>query len=259
MREWLPKRREHLDAIIEQEAPPASFKCTRCGDEPKWRCITCLGRPVLCASCCQTEHRRHPFHRIEVWEDGHFKPGWLRQLGLVIHLGHSGDACPNDFRFPAMYPNSNESDPVTEDEEGAIDETEEVEDEKRGEPQRDHDGNPVLVVADKSGIHHLAFRWCRCANAQPDDIQLLDMGFYPSTYKNIKTVFTFNVLDDFLLDNQECKTSAHHYFEKLRRLTSPAFPGRARVRTLFVHYDNSLRSGRIDTGSCYGSAGSGEI
>jgi hypothetical protein len=38
-----------------------------------------------------------------------------------------------------------------------------------------------------------------------------------------KTVFTFAVLDEFLLQNLECKTSAQNFYSKLRRTTSKAF------------------------------------
>jgi hypothetical protein len=31
-------------------------------------------------------------------------------------------------------------------------------------------------------------------------------------------------LDDYLLENLECKTSATHYYSKLRRITNFAFP-----------------------------------
>ncbi|KAG1829195.1 hypothetical protein EV424DRAFT_1317176, partial [Suillus variegatus] len=38
------------------------------------------------------------------------------------------------------------------------------------------------------------------------------------------TAFTFDVLDHFLIDALECKTSAISFFQRLRRLTSNAFP-----------------------------------
>ena len=39
-----------------------------------------------------------------------------------------------------------------------------------------------------------------------------------------QTAFTFNVLDEFLIDSLECKTSAFSFYSKLRRLTDNAFP-----------------------------------
>ncbi|KAG1783468.1 hypothetical protein EV702DRAFT_1176575 [Suillus placidus] len=52
----------------------------------------------------------------------------------------------------------------------------------------------TMVIVDKSGVHRL------------------------------ETVFTFGVLDDFLLDNLECGTLAMNYYSKLWRMTSSMFP-----------------------------------
>jgi hypothetical protein len=50
------------------------------------------------------------------------------------------------------------------------------------------------------------------------------MGMFPASFNRPKTAFTFAVLDDFLLDNLECGTSAMNYYSKLRRMTSSVFP-----------------------------------
>ncbi|KAF8816201.1 hypothetical protein BYT27DRAFT_7022290, partial [Phlegmacium glaucopus] len=56
------------------------------------------------------------------------------------------------------------------------------------------------------------------------DEQLLDLQMLAASYDKIKTVFSFHCLDDYQLSNLECKTSAYQYYQKLRRLTNPAFP-----------------------------------
>ncbi|KAG2008760.1 hypothetical protein CC2G_014154 [Coprinopsis cinerea AmutBmut pab1-1] len=56
------------------------------------------------------------------------------------------------------------------------------------------------------------------------DEQYLMAGMYPSTFKSVETVFTFQLLRDFNLAVLECCTSAGEYFSKLRRLTNPDFP-----------------------------------
>ncbi|KAG1892058.1 hypothetical protein F4604DRAFT_1875513 [Suillus subluteus] len=53
---------------------------------------------------------------------------------------------------------------------------------------------------------------------------LLRAGLFPASSTRPKTVFTFEVLDHFLIDTLECKTSARSFFEKLTRLTNNAFP-----------------------------------
>ncbi|KAG2091358.1 uncharacterized protein F5147DRAFT_748144 [Suillus discolor] len=56
------------------------------------------------------------------------------------------------------------------------------------------------------------------------DIQMFRHGFFPASFNRPKTVFTFRVLNDFLLDSLECGTSAMNYYSKLRRMTSSMFP-----------------------------------
>ena len=80
-------------------------------------------------------------------------------------------------------------------------------------------------MVDVSGIHHLPVSQCGCATADPRvDICFLEMGLFPASFQRVQTVFTIKVLEDYRLSNLECKTSAYQYYQKLRRLTSPAFP-----------------------------------
>jgi len=99
---------------------------------------------------------------------------------------------------------------------------------------KDQYGNPIFVVIDRSGIHHIGVHVCQCPNAKPIDIQLLEMGIYPASQKRPKTGFTFRVLDDFLVDNRECKVAALAFYSKLRRLTSNAFPHLSPVSVFLV-------------------------
>ncbi|KAG1763081.1 hypothetical protein EDD22DRAFT_846611 [Suillus occidentalis] len=48
---------------------------------------------------------------------------------------------------------------------------------------------------------------------------------FPTSTSRPWTAFTFDVLDHFLIDALECKTSAMSFFQKLHRLTNNAFPG----------------------------------
>ena len=82
----------------------------------------------------------------------------------------------------------------------------------------------VLVIVHSNGVHHLLVHWCRCPGHIPDDIQALNLQFFPASFKQVKTLFTFEGLDSFLAENQECKSSAWHYYQKLRRFTSACYP-----------------------------------
>jgi len=87
----------------------------------------------------------------------------------------------------------------------------------------DHDLDYLLIV-DSSGLISLPAIWCACEEAaEKHDLNLLDMQMLAASYQNIKTVFTFHCLDDYQLSNLECKTSAYQYYQRLCRLTNPAF------------------------------------
>lgn len=90
--------------------------------------------------------------------------------------------------------------------------------------QSDKDGNPVIVVIDRSGVHEIGVKWCCCLQAPERDMQLMAAGLFPATFRNPKTAFTFRVLEEFHLDNLECKTTPSQFFSRLRRLTSNEFP-----------------------------------
>ncbi|GBE79978.1 hypothetical protein SCP_0211800 [Sparassis crispa] len=105
-------------------------------------------------------------------------------------------------------------------------------------PRRDSYGNRIIVIVDISGVHHIGVDWCQCEMAVERDMQLLQMGLYPGTVKDPHTAFTFAVLDDFLLENKECKTAALNYYSKLKRVTSNAFPGTIPISD---HYRELMR------------------
>jgi hypothetical protein len=87
----------------------------------------------------------------------------------------------------------------------------------------------TICIVNRSGVHHLPVKWCRCPGHDPDDRQLFMMGLFPASFKRIKTAFTFQVLDDFRIDNLECKTAALNFYRKLKRITSNAFPDSVKV------------------------------
>jgi hypothetical protein len=100
--------------------------------------------------------------------------------------------------------------------------------------RRDKDGNPIITVVDRSGVHEIGISWCRCSEAPDHDIQLMMAGLFPATFRNPKTAFTFRVLEDFHLDNLECKTTPSQFFSRLRRLTNDEFPNTVPVRMFGV-------------------------
>ncbi|KAH9168198.1 hypothetical protein EDB89DRAFT_1836947, partial [Lactarius sanguifluus] len=89
---------------------------------------------------------------------------------------------------------------------------------------RDEEGNQIITVINRSGIHEIGVSWCCCPEAPKRDMQLMTAGLFPATFHNLKTVFTFQVLEDFHLDNLECKTTLSQFFSHLWRLTNDEFP-----------------------------------
>jgi len=227
-----------LHKVLAREAPPVEETCSRCKRRPfKIRCKDCLYNPVLCIECCRETHQVHVFHRIEAWSGKHFAPAWLWQTGVSIHLGHGGNHCPsNDHAHVEGFhelldPLSNtfnytQGEPEMEDD-GSDTEEEMPEYGWSGTGRPPHgltEGAETLVIVHTNAVHHLPVFLCSCPNAAEPMDQYLEMGFYPSTFKRIETVFTFHVLDDYLLENLECQTSCHHYYSKLRRMTNGIFP-----------------------------------
>jgi len=117
--------------------------------------------------------------------------------------------------------------------------------------RNDKDGNPVITVIDRSGVHEIGVRWCCCLNAPERDMQLMAAGLFPATFRNPKTAFTFRVLEEFHLDNLECKTTPSQFFSRLRRLTSDEFPNTVPVSQTGISADSKLTCRyRTDTESC---------
>ena len=200
-------------------------------------------------------HLHNPLHRIRQWTGKYFIPSWLWKVGLCINLGHGGDPCPC-YREGDVFAESFSS--------HIPDKEEEFEDHSGVDAGRPTSagipGARIMVIVHTNGIHYLPIRICRCEGGPTEDIQMLRLGYYPSTYKYIRTMFTFQVLDDYLLANSECQTSGHHYYLKLRRMTNKATP-----HLVPVSFNGSLRFKcqrgviRTDIGSCSGLVDSGGI
>src|ERR1700761_8200338 len=116
---------------------------------------------------------------------------------------------------------------------------------------QDQEGNPIITVIDRSGVHEIGVSWCHCPEAPEHDIQLLMAGLFPATFRKPKTAFTFRVLEDFQLDNLECKTTPSQFFSRLRRLTNDEFPNTVPGGGLSVSIKGGLTGVlRKDIGSC---------
>lgn len=94
-------------------------------------------------------------------------------------------------------------------------------------------GNPLLTVVDCFGVFDMEILYCACSQGQTKDEQLLKTGLFPATFKQIETTFSFAVLDNFLVNNLECKTTAQQYFPKLQSMTNNMFPDNVPVCLIY--------------------------
>jgi hypothetical protein len=257
MQEWLERKEEFLDAILQRETPANNARtCNNCTHrDASWRCLDCNCLPMYCNECIQKTHQILPLHRVEYWDGDHYTPAWLAQAGVKLFTGHFGHPCPlSEHRGPtsgvrsnnwedsiAQTNNSNEPLDPFDDPWRNVDSDDEPNDPDAQPDNPEGDvlqhcssscldplvttGKNILIVVDSSGVHHLPVVWCKCKDDENrKDLQLLQMGYYPASFRSTRTVFTFSVLNEFLISNLECKTPAMSFYAKLRRLTSKAFP-----------------------------------
>lgn len=222
-------RANYLQHLLAGESPPKDRHCSACSiADGLWRCKNCFGTPSYCTRCCHETHQKLPFHRVERWTGTYYTPAWLVDVGIKINLGHGGLECPCDGHHDI-----GEADPDISATDDWFFDGEEDDFEDRLILQSfpsevpmhlDKDRETSMVIVDSSGFHRMVVRWCSCPGRKRPDLQLLEEGLYPTTSKQPQTAFTFQVLDDFLVDNVECKTACLNFHKKLQRLTCAAFP-----------------------------------
>ncbi|KAH9031441.1 hypothetical protein EDB83DRAFT_2229595 [Lactarius deliciosus] len=233
MKQWIGLRNRYLHILLEMEAQGRSDKCSKCTKKPEIRCPDCFGSLSFCKECCLDAHRNSPFHRPLLWNTTHYTPVTLHSLGFALYIGHGGAPCPQTPEGPStnleisdglfdsldMYLESNEND--------------------ASRVRTADSGNPLFTVVDRSGVFDMEIVFCVCSGMDNMGEQLLRAGLFPSTFKQIETLFTFSVLEDFITDNLECKTTAQQYYSKLQSMTSKMFPNKVQNR-----YKQLLRASR---------------
>ncbi|KAL4075158.1 hypothetical protein V8B97DRAFT_2022191 [Scleroderma yunnanense] len=169
--------------------------CEVCEDSPgSIQCKDCSGYHAWCHHCAVSVHRHLPFHRLEVWTGSCYKEIPLHQLGYIWYMGHGGDPCP----LIAKWENEgfgSDDDPFTE-------------------PKKTRsDIGPALkiTVVHCSGIFTHAVSWCQS-------------WLFPASTIQPETAITLEVLEDFHLENLECKSSVAAFYSKLKRKTNYPCP-----------------------------------
>ncbi|KAH9013825.1 hypothetical protein EDB83DRAFT_2233173 [Lactarius deliciosus] len=241
MGQWIDIRNRYLYLLLEMEGLTRAPKCSMCTSSMQIKCSDCIGGNYFCKGCCLQTHMRSPFHRMSRWTGAHFAPISLRSLGFKLCLGHDGQPCQLTVESASLI-SVEENAPLSEDlhprlsqefegmhgiSDTLFDSTGDVLDPSEGHTRRTRtaqSGNPLITMVNQTGVFEMEVLFCVCPNAGTNDEQLLQAGMFPSTFRHIETTFTFSVLDDFLADNLECKTTAQQYYSKLQSITNRMFP-----------------------------------
>ncbi|KAF7357237.1 CxC2 domain-containing protein [Mycena sanguinolenta] len=214
---WADHQDEYLDEMLRLEGrgyPAIYSKCGGCGDvDPAYRCAqqTCYGPGLFCA---YAQHKPHVFtdETLEEWNGDFFQRRSLKDLGLVIQLGHpAGFSCPNPLS-----------------------------------------GHTNFVVIDVTGIHYIRVNFCQCDGRIEHRQQLMRVNWWPATVRDPRTCATFGVVRLFQIMNCLGKISAHDFLRSLELLTnndglSPLPDCRRAFRHIVRQYRTTLmlkRAGR---------------
>ena len=190
-----------LRAMNILEAPVLPHVCVSpgCANDARYRCRDCDMEGLACHNCLLSAHLHLPFHNPEKWMDTHFSRITLRELGLVLYLGHGGEACPHTTTRSGIQP---------------------------------------MTIVDTTGIHEVAVGWCRCANHPAFADQLLSRRFIPATVTRPKTAFTFRVLKLFQMLNHVAKTTPWDFTGTITRLTDNLNPRGVPVSPQILEFDH---------------------
>ncbi|KAI6094157.1 hypothetical protein EDD16DRAFT_1500144 [Pisolithus croceorrhizus] len=156
------------------------------------------GVHAWCGPCTVKAHRNLPFHKVQRWNGTHYQPMSLMELGFLWHIGHggymTGEEPPN--HRPSWFQTTN-------------------------------------VHTDGILSHEVSVCSCPGSDASDWHLDLLRQRLFPASISKPKAAFTFDVLDHFLIDALECKTSALSFYQKLKRFSNHAFPERVQLSTIF--------------------------
>ncbi|KAH9019735.1 hypothetical protein EDB85DRAFT_2075789 [Lactarius pseudohatsudake] len=197
-----------------------------CTSSMQIKCSDCIGGNYFCKDCCLQTHIRSPFHRMARWVGSHFEPISSRRAPSASLISVEKERDRSSGGPPPLTHALRDMQGISD---TLFDFAGDVLDSAEGNPRRTRtakSGNPLLTVVNQTGVFDMEVLFCVCPNAGPNDEQLLQAGILPSTFRQIETAFTFSVLDDFLADNLECKTTAQQYYSKLQGITNRMFPDR---------------------------------
>ncbi|ESK83397.1 hypothetical protein Moror_15625 [Moniliophthora roreri MCA 2997] len=180
---WREKYREsYLDWVLGTEGRGRLYSgsCKCSSPYAQYRCIDCFGYCLTCKACILEEHVANLLHRVQEWRSDYFHTIALKTLGLLLQLSHH------------------------------------CEGEGCSHPKLPH---WEFVVLDATGIHEVNLWFCGCNGAPEQYLQLLELGWWPSSYKELQSAATFNVLRLFHICNLQGQVTPTDFYECLEQIT----------------------------------------
>ncbi|KAL0571201.1 hypothetical protein V5O48_010766 [Marasmius crinis-equi] len=155
-------------------------KCARCPSErASFRCKTCWGFRVVCKGCLVAKHEDDPLHHIEEWKNERFHEITLKTLKVRYQLGHRSGE-------RCAFPKTAYQD---------------------------------FVVLAWNGIHVVNLDFCGCSEAIEHHLQLLEAGWWPTSFKNPRSAATLELLRNFHITNLQCQSAPTDFYRSLLQMT----------------------------------------
>ncbi|KIK77166.1 hypothetical protein PAXRUDRAFT_393130 [Paxillus rubicundulus Ve08.2h10] len=133
---------------------------------------------MFCRDCVVLTHKCLPLHSIREWTGAFWVQTCLKDLGLVIQLGHQ----PGSVCYLPKPPHSDD-----------------------------------FLIINNNGIHPVTLRFCGCETADTHVQQLLRHRLFPASTDRPRTAATFSMLEEYHLLSLESKVSSYHYYAALAR------------------------------------------
>ena len=77
----------------------------------------------------------------------------------------------------------------------------------------------MTIVYDR-GVHKLKISFCACLLWETDIMQLIQARLWPSTWMQLRTAFTFNILTHFYQLFTQCNITTNNFFNYLMSITN---------------------------------------
>ena len=81
-------------------------------------------------------------------------------------------------------------------------------------------GHKEFIVLESNGIHHVALDFCGCVGAPTNYMQLLEVGWWPSTPLEPQTAATMSLLRLFHVTNLQGQVTPTDFYRTLEQLSS---------------------------------------